>query len=84
MRDGTLIILTAPSGTGKSTVTERVLAARQNLAFSVSHTTRPIRGDEVDGEDYHFVDEATFDAMVAAGERSGATEATMFSIRRLP
>ena len=61
-----LIILTAPSGTGKSTVAEQVLAARPQLAFSVSHTTRPMRPGEVDGEDYHFVDDATFDAMVAA------------------
>ena len=61
-----LIILTAPSGTGKSTVAEQVLAARPQLAFSVSHTTRPMRPGEGDGEDYHFVDDATFDAMVAA------------------
>ncbi len=59
-----LIILTAPSGTGKSTVATRVLSERPRLAFSVSHTTRPIRPGEVDGEDYYFVDDARFDAMV--------------------
>ncbi|MDP6944025.1 MAG: guanylate kinase, partial [Myxococcota bacterium] len=71
MRNGTLIILTAPSGTGKSTVAERVLADRPSLAFSVSHTTRPMRPGEVDGEDYYFVDDATFDGMV---ERDGFAE----------
>lgn len=60
-----LIILTAPSGTGKSTVAHRVLKGRPRVAFSVSHTTRPMRQGEVDGEDYYFVDDETFDAMVA-------------------
>ncbi|MEZ4267820.1 MAG: guanylate kinase [Myxococcota bacterium] len=62
-----MVVLTAPSGTGKTTVAERVLAAEPNLAFSVSHTTRPARGAEVEGRDYHFVDDPTFDAMVAEG-----------------
>jgi guanylate kinase len=66
LRKGTLYILTAPSGTGKSTVAEQVLGARPNLAFSVSHTTRPMRPGEVDGEDYVFIDDAAFDAMVAS------------------
>ena len=64
MRKGILTILTAPSGTGKSTVAGKVLQARPNIAFSVSHTTRPQRPGEVDGEDYYFVDDATFDDMV--------------------
>ena len=68
MRKGTLIILTAPSGTGKSTVAGKVLRARPNVAFSVSHTTRPLRPGEVDGEDYYFVDDATFDSMVEGDE----------------
>ena len=62
-----LIILTAPSGTGKSTVAARVLSARPKLAFSVSHTTRPIRAGEVAGESYYYVDDAHFDAMVEEG-----------------
>ncbi len=62
-----MVVLTAPSGTGKTTVAERVLAAEPNLAFSVSHTTRPVRTGEVDGRDYHFVDDARFDAMVSEG-----------------
>jgi len=64
LRKGILIILTAPSGTGKSTVAGKVLKARPKVAFSVSHTTRPLRPGEVDGEDYYFVDDATFDGMV--------------------
>lgn len=59
-----LIILTAPSGTGKSTVAARVLKARPKIAFSVSHTTRPARAGEVEGESYYFVNDADFDAMV--------------------
>lgn len=62
-----LIILTAPSGTGKSTVAARVLKARPKLAFSVSHTTRPIRAGEVAGESYYYVDDAHFDTMVEEG-----------------
>ena len=62
-----LVILTAPSGTGKTTVASLVLGAEPRLAFSVSHTTRPARGEEKTGVEYHFVDDDTFDAMVAKG-----------------
>lgn len=61
-----MVVLTAPSGTGKTTVAERVLAAEPGLAFSVSHTTRRPRAGEVEGRDYHYVDDATFEAMVVA------------------
>ncbi len=64
---GLLIVLVGPSGTGKSTILRRLFAADPRLAFSVSHTTRPARAGEVDGEAYHFVSEATFEAMVEAG-----------------
>jgi guanylate kinase len=60
-----IVVLTAPSGTGKSTVAASVFAAEPGLAFSVSHTTRPQREGEVDGEDYHFVSDAEFDQLVA-------------------
>ncbi|MCB9728074.1 MAG: guanylate kinase [Deltaproteobacteria bacterium] len=60
-----MVVLTAPSGTGKTTVAERVLAAVPRLAFSVSHTTRAPRSGEAEGRDYHFVDDATFDQMIA-------------------
>lgn len=64
---GLMVVLTAPSGTGKTTVAERVLAAEPNLAFSVSHTTRPPRAGEVEGRDYHYVDDGAFEALVTAG-----------------
>ena len=65
---GTLLIVSAPSGAGKTTLIRRALAdddpALADLRFSVSHTTRPARADEVDGRDYHFVDDARFQQMV--------------------
>jgi guanylate kinase len=64
---GLMVVLTAPSGTGKTTVAEQVLGAEPNLAFSVSHTTRPPRAGERDGRDYYFVDGERFEALVAAG-----------------
>lgn len=62
-----LVIMTGPSGSGKSTVAARVLDAIPRLRFSVSHTTRAQRPGEVDGEAYHFVDEATFVGMIEGG-----------------
>lgn len=62
-----MVVLTAPSGTGKTTVARRLLAEEPSLRFSVSHTTRPIRSGEVEGEDYFYVDDATFDRMVEEG-----------------
>lgn len=80
-----LVVLTGPSGTGKTTVTRRVLAEEPTLAFSVSHTTRPPRASEQDGREYHFVDDASFDRMIAEdafaewawvhGRRYGTTRA---------
>ena len=58
--------MTGPSGSGKSTILHGVLAQDPRLALSVSHTTRPRRPGERDGVDYHFIDDATFDGMVAA------------------
>lgn len=63
-----LIVLAGPSGTGKSTILKDWFARDPRLAFSVSHTTRPPRDGERDGVHYHFVDDATFDAMVAADQ----------------
>lgn len=65
--DGLLIVLTGPSGTGKSTILREWFAADARLAFSVSHTTRPARAGERDGVDYHFVDDATFTRMIEEG-----------------
>lgn len=62
------VVLTAPSGAGKTTIARRLLAALPGLRFSVSATTRPPRDGEVDGRDYHFVSPERFQAMIEAGE----------------
>ena len=62
---GNVFVLSAPSGTGKSTLARRLVKELPDLDFSVSCTTRQPRPGEVDGQDYCFVDDATFDAMVA-------------------
>jgi guanylate kinase len=67
-RRGLLIVLSSPSGAGKSTISRLLLAADRDVTMSVSATTRPKRPGEVDDVDYHFVDDTTFDRMVAAGE----------------
>ena len=62
---GTLYILSAPSGAGKSSLVRALLDARgDSVAVSVSHTTRKPRPGELNGRDYHFVDLATFQAGV--------------------
>ncbi|MBW1762038.1 MAG: guanylate kinase [Deltaproteobacteria bacterium] len=55
-----LLIISSPSGAGKTTLTRRVLEEFSEFRFSVSHTTRQPRANEVDGQDYHFVDEKAF------------------------
>lgn len=62
-----LLILSAPSGTGKTTLSRKLVAAHPGALFSVSYTTRAPRGQERDGVDYHFVDDARFSSMVAGG-----------------
>jgi guanylate kinase len=62
---GRLVVISAPSGTGKSTVCRIVGSRDPQVALSVSYTTRKPRGKETDGVEYHFVDDATFDRMVA-------------------
>ena len=61
---GSVFVVSAPSGAGKSTLTQRLVASLPDLVFSVSFTTRKPRPGEVDGREYFFVDDATFDAMV--------------------
>ncbi|MFA4874491.1 MAG: guanylate kinase [bacterium] len=68
MNRGRLFVISAPSGTGKSTVLARIRERFPDIAFSVSCTTRPCRGSERDGVDYHFVDRETFEDMVKRGE----------------
>jgi guanylate kinase len=62
-RNPVVVVVSAPSGAGKSTVISRVLRELGGMRFSVSHTTRPPRGDEKDGLDYHFVDRAAFERL---------------------
>jgi guanylate kinase len=64
---GILFVISAPSGTGKSTLSRRLLESVPGLAFSVSFTTRPMRAGERNGREYEFVDAARFDAMIASG-----------------
>lgn len=67
-KPGRLLLIAAPSGAGKTSLVRELLRSHPNLRFSVSYTTRPRRPNEVDGRDYHFVDEAEFARMAAAGE----------------
>jgi len=60
---GILFILSAPSGSGKSTLVNRLRSIVSDLDFSVSYTTRPPRGSEEEGREYHYVDRATFERM---------------------
>ena len=64
VRRGLMLVLSSPSGAGKTTVSRRLLAAEGDLAMSVSVTTRPKRPGERDGTDYLFVDDDTFSQMV--------------------
>jgi len=64
---GILFVISAPSGTGKSTVAHLVVGGDERLDFSVSYTTRLPREGEIDGQDYHFVDRETFQEMTAQG-----------------
>ena len=66
-RRGFLLVLSSPSGAGKTTITRRLLQRDPSLSLSVSVTTRPPRPGETNGRDYRFIDQAVFDAMVAAG-----------------
>jgi guanylate kinase len=65
---GNLFVVAAPSGAGKSSLVKALLELDSHLAVSVSHTTRPPRGQEQDGREYWFVDEPTFRSMVDCGE----------------
>jgi guanylate kinase len=65
---GFLLVLSAPSGGGKTTIANALVAAREDVAYSVSATTRPPRPGERDGVDYHFVSREEFSRRVKAGE----------------
>jgi guanylate kinase len=63
-----VFVISAPSGTGKTTLVKRVMEQLPNLQFSISYTTRPPRSNERDGVDYHFVSPAVFQKMVERGD----------------
>ncbi len=68
LRRGLLFVVSAASGTGKTTVVERLVQLVPDLALSRSYTSRPLRGGETDGVDYNFVTRPRFEEMVAAEE----------------
>ena len=67
-RRGLLLVLSSPSGAGKTTLSRRLLERDPDVVMSVSVTTRKVRPGEVEGKDYTFISRRRFDAMVAAGE----------------
>jgi guanylate kinase len=67
-RRGLMLVLSSPSGAGKTTVSRRLLEADPGVALSISVTTRKQRPGEVDGRDYYFIDSARFESMVEKGE----------------
>lgn len=67
-RRGLLFVMSSPSGAGKTTLSRKLLEADNNIAMSVSVTTRKPRPGELDGKDYHFISREKFDAMIAAGD----------------
>lgn len=67
-RRGLMLVLSSPSGAGKTTLSKRLLAADGNLFMSISATTRPMRKGEVEARDYYFVSTDTFAGMVGRGE----------------
>src|SRR5215211_1079430 len=67
-RRGLMLVLSSPSGAGKTTLSRKLLATDPSVELSVSVTTRPMRSGEVDGHDYRFIDRARFDGMVRGGE----------------
>ncbi len=63
-----MLVLSSPSGAGKSTISKALLKSDKDLTMSVSATTRPMRPGEVEGQDYYFIDQEKFEAMVRDGE----------------
>ena len=68
MSKGKIIVISGASGVGKSTILKEVMKTRQDLVFSVSATTRPMRPGEADGVNYHFISRESFLDMVRKGE----------------
>lgn len=68
LNPGLLLVLSAPSGAGKTTLAHRLLTALPEAVFSISATTRPPRGEERDGKDYHFLSPSEFQGKIDEGE----------------
>jgi guanylate kinase len=67
-RRGLMLVLSSPSGAGKTTLSRKLLAEERNIELSISVTTRPRRRGEVDGRHYHFIDRKRFDRLARRGE----------------
>jgi guanylate kinase len=67
-RRGLMLVLSSPSGAGKTSIARQLLQLEPELSLSISVTTRAKRPSEIDGRDYHFIDRAAYDALIAAGE----------------
>ena len=65
---GHLIVISAPSGAGKSTIIQKLLKRNPDIVFSISYTTRGLRAKERDGVDYHFIQKEKFEKMIDAGK----------------
>ena len=65
---GSLYVVVAPSGAGKTSLVAGLLEQEKNVKLSISYTTRAPRAGEADGRDYHFIDRASFEKMIAAGD----------------
>jgi guanylate kinase len=63
-RRGLMLVISSPSGAGKTTISKALLEREDNIEMSVSATTRPMRPGEIDGRDYHFVDKTEFNLMI--------------------
>ena len=63
-----ILVISGPSASGKSTLVSMLIKAFDELVFSVSHTTRSPRQNEIEGKDYYFVSEETFSQMIERGE----------------
>ena len=63
-----MVILSSPSGVGKTTITKKLQQKYSNFKLSISHTTRPPRSNEVDGVDYHFVSKDQFKKLIKDNE----------------
>ena len=81
-RRGMMLVLSSPSGAGKTTLSRMLLTEEQNISLSISVTTRARRPGEVHGRHYHFIDRKKFDQMVKAGELHDRAAAAIERIDR--